>query len=92
MAETPQQRMLRDVAAKQERMLRARREKKGNWTALTILGVVGWSVVAPTLAGIALGVWIDTRWPGQISWTVTLMLVGLVLGCLTAWRRVREDT
>jgi ATP synthase protein I len=92
MAETPQQRMLRDVAAKQERMLRARREKKGNWTALTILGVVGWSVVAPTLAGIALGVWIDTRWPGRFSWTVILLVAGLVIGCLTAWRRIREDT
>jgi len=91
MPETPEQRMIRDVGAKQERMLRARREKKGNWSALSILGVVGWSVVAPTLLGIGLGAWIDHRWPSRFSWTVILLLTGLVLGCVTAWRRIAED-
>ncbi|MBZ5602302.1 MAG: AtpZ/AtpI family protein [Acidobacteriia bacterium] len=91
MPDTPEQRMIRDVAAKQQRMLRARREKKGNWSALSILGVVGWSVVVPTLAGIALGAWIDLRFPSRFSWTVILLIVGLALGCATAWRRIGED-
>lgn len=91
MPETPQERMIRDVAAKQERMLRARREKKTSWSALAFLGVIGWSVVAPTLIGVAVGIWLDQRWPGRISWAVTLLFVGLVLGCLMAWRRIREE-
>jgi len=91
MPETPEQRMIRDVGAKQQRMLRARGRKEGNWSALSILGVIGWSVVVPTLAGIAAGAWIDRRWPSRFSWTVMLLVIGLALGCVTAWRRVRED-
>ena len=55
--------MLRDVAAKQERMLRARSERKNNWRAIAILGVIGWSVVVPTLVGVAAGIWLDRRYP-----------------------------
>ena len=91
MPETPEQRMLRDVAAKQERMLRARQARKGNLSAVAILGVVGWSVVLPTLAGVAIGVWLDQRWPGRISWSVTLLVTRLVAGCVNAWLRIRED-
>jgi ATP synthase protein I len=91
MSETPQQRMVRDVGAKQERMLRARNDKSGNWRAIAILGVVGWSVVVPTLVGVALGAWIDHRWPSAFSWAVMLLIVGLALGCLNAWLRIRED-
>ncbi len=91
MSETPQQRMLRDVAAKQERMLRARKEGSSNWRAISILGVVGWSVVVPTLVGVIVGAWIDRRWPARFSWAVTLLIVGLTAGCVSAWMRIRED-
>ena len=91
MPETPEQRMIRDVAERQRRMLRARGERHTNWRAISILGVIGWSVVLPTLAGVALGVWIDQRWPSRIPWTVTLLMLGLVVGCVSAWYRIRED-
>jgi len=91
MPETPEQRMIRDVSAKQQRMLRARGRKETSWTALSILGVIGWSVVVPTLAGIAFGAWLDHHYPSRFSWTVILLLAGLALGCATAWRRIRED-
>jgi ATP synthase protein I len=50
-----------------------------------MLGVIGWSVAIPTLIGLALGIWIDTNWPGPFSWTLMLLLGGLALGCLSAW-------
>ena len=62
------------------------------WSGLGMFGLIGWSVAVPTLAGIALGLWIDTTWPGRVSWTLTLLFVGVALGCLNAWmwlRRVR---
>lgn len=91
MPENGRQKMLRDVAAKQQRMLRARAERKANWSAITILGVVGWSIVLPTLAGVGIGVWLDQRWPARYSWSVTLLIAGLALGCVGAWLRIRED-
>lgn len=75
------------------RKLKARQDGKHSvWFGLGMFGLVGWSVAIPTLAGIALGIWIDRRWPGQISWTLTLMFVGVVLGCLNAWRWIGEES
>lgn len=48
-------------------------------------GLVGWSVVMPTLLGVAAGLWVDSRWPSRFSWTLMLMLGGLLLGCWNAW-------
>jgi predicted F0F1-ATPase subunit/F1F0 ATPase subunit 2 len=52
---------------KESRKLKARREKgRSLWFGMGMFGLVGWSVAIPTLAGIALGVWVDTRWPGPL--------------------------
>ncbi|HUA82865.1 MAG TPA: AtpZ/AtpI family protein [Bryobacteraceae bacterium] len=91
MPETPEQRMIHDVGAKQERMLRARRERRNWWGAIAIVGVIGWSVVVPTLAGVAVGAWLDRHYPQSFSWTVSLLIAGLAIGCATAWLRIKED-
>ena len=85
--------MVRRVQAGQERMLRARATRENAyWRALTLLGVVGWSVTVPTLAGVALGIWIDRVWPSRFSWTLTLLFIGLTIGCLNAWMHIKNDT
>jgi len=85
------ERMIRQVGAEQDRMLRARQRKNGNWSSIAILGVVGWSVAIPTLAGIAIGLWIDHHWPSRFSWTLMMLIGGLVFGCVSAWLRVKGD-
>jgi len=91
MAEPDPNRMIREVGAKQNRMLKARAAKDSFWSSLGVLGVVGWSVALPTLLGVALGVFLDSRWPGRTSWTITLLFAGLVLGCVNAWIHLRGD-
>lgn len=54
-------------------------------TGLALFGIVGWSVMIPTLLGLALGIWIDRRFPVPYSWTLMLLLLGISLGCLNAW-------
>ena len=74
------------IGRKEGRKLKARRERQGGiWYGLGLFGIVGWSVMIPICAFVALGVAIDARWPGPISWTLTLLVVGVVLGCLNAW-------
>jgi ATP synthase protein I len=74
------------IARKEARKLRARRHRgRGTWFGLGMYGLVGWSVVIPTLGGVALGVWIDGRWPSRFSWTLMLLAAGLLLGCWNAW-------
>jgi ATP synthase protein I len=83
----------REVGAKAARKLQAQRNPtKGVWFGLGMLGLIGWSVVVPTLLGTALGIWLDKRHPGSHSWTLMLLVIGLVIGCLNAWHWVvKED-
>ena len=73
------------IRRKLSRYRKAQEEKKYPFLGLSMFGVVGWSVAVPTLIGIAIGVWIDSTWPSQYSWTLMLLFVGVVLGCLNAW-------
>jgi ATP synthase protein I len=82
----------RDVAAKAARKLRAQRNStQGVWLGLGMMGLIGWSVVVPTLLGAALGIWLDNRHPGNHSWTLALLVAGLVVGCVNAWRWVGKE-
>jgi ATP synthase protein I len=85
-------RLSRRVGSESERKMRARRRgDRGVWFGLGMFGIVGWSVAIPTLLGIALGVWIDTRWPDRFSWTLMLLFAGIFLGCLNAWYWVNQE-
>jgi ATP synthase protein I len=82
----------RAVAAQAARKLKARRNPApGVWFGLGMTGLVGWSVVVPTLLGAALGIWLDERHPGTHSWTLALLVAGLVLGCFNAWHWVAKE-
>ena len=82
----------RAVAAKAARKLKARRHPaQGVWFGLGMMGLVGWSVVVPTLLGAAFGIWLDKRNPGHLSWTLTFLVIGLVIGCLNAWHWVTKE-
>jgi ATP synthase protein I len=82
----------RQVAAQAARKLKARRNaSQGVWFGLGMTGLVGWSVVIPTLLGAALGHWVDKRHPGTHSWTLALLVAGLVLGCFNAWHWVAKE-
>lgn len=61
------------------------------WYGLGMFGLVGWAVAVPVLAGIALGLWIDRRWPGEVSWTLTLLIAGAALGALNAWYWIQRE-
>ena len=82
----------REVAAKAARKLKAQRNPtQGVWSGLGMMGLVGWSVVVPTLLGAGLGIWLDNRHPGRHSWTLMLLVIGLVIGCLNAWHWVAKE-
>lgn len=88
----PSVELARQVGAKAERKLRARRDgAPGVWSGLGMMGLIGWSVVVPTLLGAALGLWLDARHPGAHPWSLALLMAGLVLGCLNAWRWVAQQ-
>ena len=80
------------IGVKAARKLKARRNPKpGVWFGLGMMGLIGWSVTVPTLLGAALGIWLDKHHPGIHSWTLALLVAGLTIGCLNAWRWVAKE-
>ena len=60
--------------------------------------MVGWSVAIPSVSGALLGIWLDRVAPQTFSWSLALILGGLVLGLIVAWdwvarenRRVQQE-
>jgi len=79
----------REIGACEKRKLRAQRKvNQGIWFGLARSGVVGWSIALPSLFGTMLGVWIDKHHPSPHSWTLMLLVIGLLIGCGVAWRWV----
>ena len=82
----------RQVGAQAARRLKARRgAAKSIWFGLGMSGLIGWSVTIPALIGAAVGMWVDTHYPSPYSWTLMLLLIGLVVGCLNAWHWVNSE-
>ena len=80
------------IATKAARKLQAQgNPNRGVWFGLGMMGLIGWSVVLPTLGGAALGMFLDNRHPGEHSWTLALLVAGLVLGCFNAWHWVAKE-
>ncbi len=80
------------VGTKEKRSLKARNQRRINaWFGLGMFGVIGWSVMIPTVLGIAMGIWLDSRYDDSILWTLMLALIGLMLGCLNAWYWISEQ-
>jgi ATP synthase protein I len=80
------------IHKKEARKLRARQAGRHHpLQAVGLFGVVGWSVALPTLLSLALGIWIDRTWPSSFSWTLLLLLVGIILGCWNAWKVIQRE-
>ena len=79
------------VGVKAARKLKERGSTKDVWFGLGMMGLIGWSVVVPTLLGTALGIWLDKYHADKHSWTLALLVAGLSIGCLNAWRWVAKE-
>ena len=83
---------LRNVSSQATRKLKVQRDGKQDvWFGLGMSGLIGWSVAVPTLGGILLGLWLDRRYPGTRSWTLMLLVAGLLMGCANAWHWVAQQ-
>lgn len=82
-----------EIGRKAERKLKGRSERQRSLLfGLGMFGLVGWAVAVPTIVGILIGIWLDERFPGRPSWTLTFLFIGVVLGCLNAWYWVRRES
>jgi len=83
--------LLDTVRRKAARKLRAQRAGSQGWLGLGMAGLIGWSVAVPTLVGALAGLWLDRHHPGRHSWTLTLLVTGLILGAVNAGRWLAQQ-
>jgi len=81
------------AAVRRRRERRRIYEREGDpsfWSSVGMMGTIGWSVSLPTALGVLLGRWLDGRLDSAHIFMVFFMLVGLGIGCFTAWRLISE--
>lgn len=82
---------LAEVRARRARHEKHRKEGDASfWASVSAMGTIGWSVSVPTALGVLLGRWVDGRLESAHIFMVFCMLVGLGVGCFTAWRIISE--
>lgn len=80
------------VRRQRKRIEKARRMKDLSfWRYVGLIGAVGWSVVVPMGLGALLGLWLDRRYATGTTWTLALLVAGLAMGCLNAWRTINKE-
>lgn len=57
---------------------------------LAQIGVLGWIIVVPMLTGIFVGRWLDRTFSSGLFWTAPLLMLGLALGCWSAWKWMKS--
>jgi len=74
---------------------RLRGERQARWLRegdasvarrLAQIGVLGWIIVMPLLTGVFAGRWLDREFGTGLFWTGPLLMLGLALGCWSAWK------
>jgi ATP synthase protein I len=83
----------RKISLKEKLKLKAqRRSGKSIWSGIGMFGLVGWSVATPTVVGALFGIWLDKHYPINHSWTLALLVAGLIIGCFFAWHWIAKES
>jgi ATP synthase protein I len=81
----------KEVDRDAQRLDEAVRRRRTALTQARFLGTLGLVMVLPMVAGAYLGRWLDERLPGYSqSWTVSLLLLGVLLGAINVYLMLRE--
>ena len=82
----------RAIASKAARKLRVRhRGDRSVWFGLGMIGLIGWTVALPSVLGALIGMWLDKHHPRSHSWALALLVAGLTLGCVQAYRWMSRE-
>ena len=88
----PQEQLRKQVERQARRMKQAERDRPTLVGQTIYLGTLGLLFVLPVVAGAYLGSWLDSLIEGYSTrWTISLILVGVMVGALNVYLFVREQ-
>ena len=73
--------------------IRRKRRERSDMSALgalSIFGLVGWSIAVPALIGALLGKALDDA-TGERAWAAALLFLGMALGSWNAWKYIARE-
>ncbi|HLP70944.1 AtpZ/AtpI family protein [Ciceribacter thiooxidans] len=84
----PRDERLADAArrAAQRQQLGAEDPEPSLGTRLGQIGILGWSIVVPTLLALILGRWLDRTFSTGVFFSAPLIMIGAALGFRSAWK------
>lgn len=81
----------KQVDRQTRRMSKAEHDRPTLMSQTVFIGTLGLVFVLPVVAGAYLGRWLDSLLAGySIRWTVSLILVGVVIGMINVYLLIRE--
>lgn len=84
--------LVREVRRERDRRAAWRLEGDVSLTRrLAQIGVLGWIIVGPMLAGLFFGRWLDARFGSGLFWSAPLLMLGLGLGGWFAWKWMHSE-
>lgn len=83
--------MLKVIRTTQDRRQKWQEEgERPLWKNLSMIGALGWLIVAPTLLGVFLGRWVDSKLGTGVTFSGALTFAGACFGFFLAWHRMNE--
>lgn len=83
--------MRRSIDLRESRRQKWEREgERPLWKNLSMIGALGWLIVAPTLLGVLIGRWLDDRYGSGVFFSGSFIFLGVCLGAYLAWKRMNE--
>lgn len=83
----------KQIERQTQRMQKAKRERPTLMAQTVYIGVLGLIFVLPVVGGAYLGHWLDSLVSGySIRWTVSLILLGVVVGGINVYLSIREPS
>jgi ATP synthase protein I len=87
-----QDKSAKDIGNQAKRMKNARDNPGPSpLRGISTFGMIGWSIALPTVGGAFVGLWLEKIAPQKFSWTVALILGGIVLGSAIAWAWIDKE-
>lgn len=65
-------------------------QRREFWRHVSRVTVAGWLFVIPVVAGAYLGRYLDKKNIGDISWTITFIIIGIAVGIYNVWHFIYE--
>jgi len=85
------EKLRRSIERQAKRMEQAEQDRSTLLSQTAFLGVLALLLVVPVILGAYLGRWLDTLSEGySIHWTVSLIIVGVIVGIFNVYLFVRE--